>query len=137
MADAADAFQTRVATAARPAWEVGSTPGSAARFQILRPHASGGLGEVFIARDKELNRDVALKEIHARYADNEEVLGPIPLGGGDHGRLEHPGIVPVYGLGSTLTAVPTMPCGSSAATASRRRSASFHDQHEKPAATRG
>ncbi|MCI0458462.1 MAG: hypothetical protein L0Z62_15970 [Gemmataceae bacterium] len=27
------------------------------RFRILRPHARGGLGEVFLARDQELNRE--------------------------------------------------------------------------------
>ena len=106
MADAADAFRTRVATAERPAWEVGSSPGSAARFQSLRPHASGGLGEVFIARDKELNRDVALKEIHARYADNEEIRARFLLEAEITGGLEHPGIVPVYGKGQDATGRP-------------------------------
>ena len=33
------------------------------RFRVLRHHAKGGLGDVFLARDEELNRDVARKEI--------------------------------------------------------------------------
>jgi serine/threonine-protein kinase len=75
----------------------GSQPN--ARFQILRPHAKGGLGEVFVALDSELNREVALKEIQARHADHPESRARFLLEGGVTGRLEHPGIVPVYGLG--------------------------------------
>lgn len=69
------------------------------RFQILRPHARGGLGEVFVAKDEELNREVALKEIQARHADNMNSRGRFLLEAEVTGGLEHPGIVPVYGLG--------------------------------------
>jgi serine/threonine protein kinase/formylglycine-generating enzyme required for sulfatase activity len=69
------------------------------RFRILRPHARGGLGEVFVARDQELNREVALKEIQERHAGHPESRARFLLEAEVTGALEHPGIVPVYGLG--------------------------------------
>jgi formylglycine-generating enzyme required for sulfatase activity/serine/threonine protein kinase len=73
---------------------------SARRFLILRPHAKGGLGEVFVARDEELRREVALKEIQDKHADNPESRARFLLEAEVTGGLEHPGIVPVYGLGT-------------------------------------
>jgi WD40 repeat protein/serine/threonine protein kinase len=69
------------------------------RFRRLREHAKGGLGEVFVALDGELDREVALKEIQARHADHPESRARFLTEARVTGALEHPGIVPVYGLG--------------------------------------
>jgi tetratricopeptide (TPR) repeat protein len=69
------------------------------RYHVLRPHARGGLGEVFIAEDTELHREVALKEIRKDLADDPACRGRFLLEAEITGGLEHPGIVPVYGLG--------------------------------------
>src|SRR5260221_8991356 len=69
------------------------------RFRILRPHARGGLGAVFVAQDEELHREVALKEIQERQADNQDSRARFLMEAEITGGLEHPGIVPVYGLG--------------------------------------
>ena len=69
------------------------------RFRILRPHARGGLGEVFVALDEELHREVALKEIRPEHADEPRSQARFLLEAEITGGLEHPGIVPVYGLG--------------------------------------
>jgi serine/threonine protein kinase len=74
------------------------TPG-AARFRALRPLAKGGLGEVFVARDEELRRDVALKLIQEQHASDPDSRHRFRFEAETTGRLEHPGIVPVYGLG--------------------------------------
>lgn len=75
-------------------------PGSSSqRFRILKAHARGGLGEVFLARDEELQREVALKEIQLRHAFNDQSRGRFKLEAEITGGLEHPGIVPVYGMG--------------------------------------
>jgi tetratricopeptide (TPR) repeat protein/tRNA A-37 threonylcarbamoyl transferase component Bud32 len=70
------------------------------RFRVVRLHAKGGLGIVFLARDPEVNREVALKEIQDRYADDPGCRARFVREAEITGRLEHPGIVPVYGLGS-------------------------------------
>lgn len=69
------------------------------RFTILRPHAAGGLGEVFVALDNELNREVALKQIQKKFGANERQQARFLLEAEVTGGLEHPGIVPVYSLG--------------------------------------
>ena len=69
------------------------------RFRIIRGHARGGIGEVFLALDAELRREVALKEIQDRHADDPRSRARFLLEAEVTGSLEHPGIVPVYGLG--------------------------------------
>ena len=77
-----------------------SRPADEGRFSIVHPHARGGLGEVFVARDHELNRQVAVKEIRGGRAGDETSRGRFLLEAEITGGLEHPGIVPVYGLGT-------------------------------------
>ena len=70
------------------------------RFRVLRPHARGGLGAVFVAMDTELHREVALKQILDRHADDPTSRARFLLEAEVTGGLEHPGIVPVYSLGT-------------------------------------
>lgn len=69
------------------------------RYTILRPIARGGLGEVFVARDEGLHREVALKVILPRLADYPRCCARFLIEAEITGGLEHPGIVPVYAIG--------------------------------------
>lgn len=69
------------------------------RFAVLRPHAQGGLGRVQIARDQQLSREIALKEILPTHADNPTSRQRFVREAEITGALEHPGVVPVYSLG--------------------------------------
>ena len=89
---AEDPFATRATLSTGP-------PASGVRFRKVREHASGNLGVVYVARDEELNREVALKEIKERNADQLHSQAKFLLEAEVTGGLEHPGIVPVYGLG--------------------------------------
>ena len=80
-------------------YAVGASTADGDRFQVLRPHAKGGIGQVSVALDTELSREVALKEILPHLADDPASRGRFLLEAEVTGRLEHPGIVPVYGLG--------------------------------------
>jgi serine/threonine-protein kinase len=79
--------------------DLGTPVGSGGRFRVLRPHAKGGLGQVSVALDGELNREVALKEIQEQYADDPQSRTRFLLEAEVTGGLEHPGVVPVYSLG--------------------------------------
>jgi serine/threonine protein kinase len=94
-----NAFSTGPAVPETGPLALGSRTVDGLRFQILRPHARGGLGEVFVAHDGELNRSVALKEIQERYADHPEMRARFLVEAKVTGGLEHPGIVPIYSLG--------------------------------------
>jgi serine/threonine protein kinase len=68
------------------------------RYQIVRRIGQGGMGSVYLAEDRELRREVAVKvmrsptpaaEAEARMRREAQVIA----------RLEHPGIVPVHDIG--------------------------------------
>ena len=78
----------------------GATPRRPRGSASCGPTPGAGLGEVFVALDDELNREVALKQILDHHADDPTSRTRFVLEAEITGGLEHPGIVPVYGLGS-------------------------------------
>ena len=74
--------------------------GSPRRFRILKEDlAHGGLGVIHLAQDRELGREVALKEILPGKEDVPSLKRRFRLEAEITGGLEHPGIVPIYSLG--------------------------------------
>jgi formylglycine-generating enzyme required for sulfatase activity/serine/threonine protein kinase len=69
------------------------------RFRLLHHHADGGIGRVSVALDLELQRHVAVKELQDQFADDPQIRQRFLLEVQVTGRLEHPGVVPVYSLG--------------------------------------
>jgi PAS domain S-box-containing protein len=68
------------------------------RYTLGRLHATGGLGRIWVAHDREIERDVALKELRPEQAGNEVLRKRFLKEAQITGQLEHPGIVPVYEL---------------------------------------
>jgi eukaryotic-like serine/threonine-protein kinase len=81
-------------------FKLGELTAEGGRFRLLRQHARGGIGVVYVAMDSELNREVALKQIQLQHADDPTSRARFLVEAEVTGRLEHPGIVPVYGLGT-------------------------------------
>jgi eukaryotic-like serine/threonine-protein kinase len=79
---------------------LGQATSEGGRFRLIRHHARGGIGTVFVALDSELHREVALKQIQHHHADDPTSRARFLLEAEVTGRLEHPGVVPVYGLGT-------------------------------------
>ena len=75
----------------------GSSAGT--RFRLLRFHDRGGQGEVWMAEDTELHRQVALKRLQPYCADDPRSRRRFVHEAEVTGALEHRGIAPVYGLG--------------------------------------
>lgn len=88
-----DPYETKIPS-------VGSTTSDGIRFRILRPLNKGGMGVVSVALDTELDRSIALKEIREQAADNREYRARFLAEAEITGKLEHPGIIPIYGLGT-------------------------------------
>jgi serine/threonine-protein kinase len=81
-----------------PQSTVAYQPTGRERYTLTRLHASGGIGQVWLAHDKDLGRDVALKELRPDRAVQPTVGARFLKEAQITGQLEHPGIVPVYEL---------------------------------------
>ncbi len=69
------------------------------RFPVVQFHDQGGLGWVYLAKDRELGRMVALKCLQPEPATDPEARRRFVREAEITARLEHPGVVPIYGLG--------------------------------------
>ena len=67
-------------------------------YEILAPLGSGGMGEVYRARDSKLNRDVALKILPAMFTDDAERMVRFRREAQVLASLNHPNIGSIYGL---------------------------------------
>ena len=71
------------------------------RYVLSGLLGSGGMAEVFLARDQMLGRDVALKVLKEHYAEDESFVGRFLKEARSAASLNHPGVVQVYDQGRT------------------------------------
>ena len=68
-------------------------------FRIIAPLGAGGMGEVWRARDEKLDRDVAIKVLPARLAENAEALERLEREAKSVAALSHPNILAIHDFG--------------------------------------
>jgi serine/threonine protein kinase len=71
------------------------------RYVLGESLGSGGMGEVYLAHDKVLDREVALKVLRSHYAGDEEFAERFRREARSAASLSHPNIVQVYDRGET------------------------------------
>jgi Tol biopolymer transport system component len=69
-------------------------------YEIVSAIASGGMGDVYRARDPRLHRDVAIKVLPATYSGDAERLKRFELEARAAGQLAHPNIPAIYDTGT-------------------------------------
>jgi serine/threonine protein kinase len=67
-------------------------------YEIIAPLGAGGMGEVYRARDRKLDRDVAIKVLPAALADDPERLARFEREARVLAALNHLNIAQIYGL---------------------------------------
>src|SRR5262245_4698243 len=70
-----------------------------ARYRVVGPLATGGMGEVYLARDETLDRPVALKVLPPRLMRSEERVRRFITEAKSASSLNHPNIVTIYEIG--------------------------------------
>ena len=69
-------------------------------YTILRPIGEGGMASVFLAVQKSLEREVALKVMSPVLASNAEFASRFLIEGKITAKLQHPNLVTVYDIGT-------------------------------------
>ncbi|MEY2442669.1 MAG: eukaryotic-like serine/threonine-protein kinase [bacterium] len=72
-----------------------------ARYQVLEHIGSGGMAEVYCAHDLQLERKVALKLLHDRFARDEEFVERFRREASSAAGLQHQHVVSVYDRGES------------------------------------
>jgi serine/threonine-protein kinase len=70
------------------------------RYRIDGEIARGGMGTILKGRDPDLGRDVALKVLREDLRENADMVRRFVEEAQIGGQLQHPGVVPIYELGT-------------------------------------
>ena len=66
------------------------------RYQIVSPLGAGGMGEVYLARDPKINRNVAIKVLPVAFSADTDRLRRFEQEAQAAGAINHPNILSIY-----------------------------------------
>ena len=69
------------------------------RYEVMRKLGTGGMADVYLAHDRLLDRQVALKVLSSRYANDEQFIERFRREASSAASLNHPNIVQIYDRG--------------------------------------
>ncbi len=80
--------------------------GRIGKYEIVRPLGKGAMGQVYLAHDTVLDRDVALKVMVAQIADDPELKQRFEREAKAVAKMTHPNVVTVFDIGSHTDGSP-------------------------------
>src|SRR6059036_3355338 len=78
-----------------------------AHYRIVGPLGAGGMGEVYLAQDQTLERNVALKILPPELVRSEERVRRFVQEAKSASSLNHPNIVTIYEIGQDVVRTGT------------------------------
>ena len=70
------------------------------RYEIIEKIGSGGMSDVYRAKDHSLGRDVAIKVLKSEFSQDSSFVTKFRAEAQSAAVLEHPNIVNIYDVGS-------------------------------------
>lgn len=68
------------------------------KYYVIKRLAAGGMGEVYLARQKGVNQDVAIKKLHSEYYHDKEIVARFRDEAHSYARITHPNAVKILDL---------------------------------------
>ena len=69
------------------------------RYRLERKIGSGGMADVWLAEDQELDRKVAIKILHDRFAQDKEFVERFRREAQSAAGLQHPNVISIFDRG--------------------------------------
>ncbi|MBC7816637.1 MAG: protein kinase [Planctomycetaceae bacterium] len=105
-ASGADLGGTSSAKKPKAAPKSPNAPRAEDRYKLLDNFAHGGLGNIWLAEDTSIHRQIAFKELLPKALKNRSIVERFMEEAQITGQLEHPCIVPIYDVGYQENGTP-------------------------------